>query len=343
MLLQYLRYGDPDMLDLGEAMARHRYDIDRGSGWQQYEKGYHGNREWIGDDKYGKRGYYSLHASHTWIRGLLLYWALTGDRRAYEAAEQSAQAFYKLLGESKGDGKVNYPEFRTPGWAIEACLAMYEYGGRKEYLAKAREIFNRTLLAMERDNGRRGHIIPGGQQSTQFVSYIIEPAARLHRLTGEMEIAAFLKRVLDWHRKEGVIFGDEKAGKYRPLRLVINWERARTWPEAAFTVTLAYGLQFADGYAYLHGVYGKKEDLEFGRKLFRDMMFYYGIPDLEVERSARCPLGYHFAGETQVWAAKLHAFTGRYGQQMLMLEQQRAGFGEKQITEPDIDFHGRRR
>jgi len=54
MLIQYLRLGDRTLLDVAEDMVRHRYDIDQWhtgdgkSGWQRYEKSWHGHKERVG-------------------------------------------------------------------------------------------------------------------------------------------------------------------------------------------------------------------------------------------------------------------------------------------------------
>jgi len=319
MMVQHLRFNDRAMFDVADDMVRHRYDIDRGAGWQRYEKGQHGFSARIMREKYRRRGGFSPHPSHTWCRGLLLHWALTGDPQSLETARRHAEAYSGILG--KKEGPVSYREFRIPGWAIEACLAMYEYGGDSRYLEKATEIFTRTFLAMEQKNGSCGHIMPEGNQSTQFVSYMIEPVARLHHLTQKPEVAEFLKRVLDWHRKKGVLYGKMDGDKYCPLEFVNHWKDVEEDPNAAFATSRIYGFMFADGYSYLHSVFNREEDLAFARKVFRDSVFYYGLAGLEVSPEARTPLGFHLRGNILGMSAKAHAFTTRYCQLAVSQEE----------------------
>jgi hypothetical protein len=321
MLLQHIRTGDRTMFDVASDMASHRYDIDRGFwGWQHYEKGHHGHRARIVRKRY--RSGFKPHASHTWCRGLFLYWVLTGDPRAYEAAELNATAYSKILDRQKDKPVVPMREFRVPAWGIEACLAMYEYKGDKHYLEKANDIFTRTLLGMEKENGSKGHIIKDGRQSAQFTSYAIEPVVRLINVTGRKDAADFLKRVLAWQRKNGVIGGTMKRDKYQPLMMKrhsgILADIDEEIQEAS--ASLAYNLLFADGYAYLFGLFRTEKDMEFARDLYRDAMFYYGIPGTRVDPSARTPLGYHFRGRVDNMCAKVQAFMSRYGQVYMLVE-----------------------
>lgn len=182
---QYLRLDDPMMLTVGREMTRHRYDIDQYhvektqfylGGFQRDERGQHGHlarQEAIR----GRNVSWESNArpSHTWNRGLLLHWALTGDPRALAAAQANGRAFHRYFYEQHGLGKkeqLPYGEFRTPVWAMDNWLALYEYTGERHYLAWAGEIFDKTLLAMERANGRRGHILKDGRQGAQFVVVI---------------------------------------------------------------------------------------------------------------------------------------------------------------------------
>jgi hypothetical protein len=196
---------------------------------------------------------------------------------------------------------------------------MYEYTGEKKYLEKANEIFDRTLLGMEEANGRKGHLVPGGQQSAQFTGYIIEPVCRLHHLTGRQDVAQFLMRVLDWQRNAGALWGDMDGGKYRPVIFLEAWDDSIEM-EHDPRQSVAYSFMFADGYAYVHDVFGSPEDLTFARRVFRDSMFYYGL-QLPVEPAARTPLGFHLFGECSNMSSKLHAWSTRYHQLYLLAEQ----------------------
>ncbi|MCK5850714.1 MAG: hypothetical protein KAH23_07345, partial [Kiritimatiellae bacterium] len=187
-----------------------------------------------------------------------------------------------------------------------------------KYLDQAYEGFVNSLLRMEKANGSKGHIIKDGKQSAQFVSYMIEPIARLHHLTQKAEVVRFLKRVLDWHCEHGTVGGVMRGQKYAPLMFGNIWREA----EGRETfVTVIYNFQFADGYAYLYKIYHRKKDLQFSRKIFRDGMFYYGCQAIEKDPAYRTPLGYHFRGRLRNMCSKVHAFSTRYDQIYLQMEQ----------------------
>ena len=321
MLLQHLRFGDLAMFRIAGDMVRHRYDIDRGPSWQRYEKGHHGNYE-RKDVKKRYEGEFHPRASHTWNRGLLLHWALTGDPRSYDAAVRVGEAYHNFwYGRKKLNEKdiVDYKEFRTLGWTLEAWLALYEYTGDPKYLEWGNEIFTKSLLAMEKKRGSCGHIVYKGRQSAQFVSFIVEPVARLHYYTGRSDVAGFLKRVLDWQRKL-VLDGVTHDGRYRPIRFVDDCKAAKSHPDGIFVASRSYNFLFADGYAYLYRIFGRTEDLRFARQIFRDSVFFYGIPETEISPHMRTPLGYHFQGDIDGMCAKIQAWSGRYHQIYLAIE-----------------------
>jgi hypothetical protein len=339
-LMQYLRLGDSRFLDMGLPMAMHRYDIDQYhvldtapylGGFQRYEKGEHGNLERQG--KYNQQWEINPAPSHTWNRGLLLHWALTGDPRSLEAAKENGQAYYNMFyGQHKlgSRDKLPWNEFRSPGWAIENWLALYEYTGEQKYLDWANETFTKTLLAMEKDHGSKGHIVEGGKQGIQFLSYCIEPCCRLHYLTGRQDVAGFLKRVLDWERTTSLHGGTESGGKYTQVNFVEDWPLEEDGDLMGRST--AYNLLMADGYAYLYFLYGESRDAEVARKLFRDFMFYYGSR-LECDPAERTPLGYHYLGRVmRAPCPKLHAFTGRYAQLFLLTERQAGNLREERGT-----------
>ncbi len=325
MAIQYLRSGDRAMLDVCRDMTAHRYDVDRGPGFQMYEKGHHGNYS-RKDVRKRYAGEFRPRGSHSWGRGLLLYWALTGDRGALDAAQRNGRAYEGAWQKDLGKELIDAREYRTPGWTIEQWLALYEYTGEAKYLELADTLFTKSLLAMEKSRGSCGHILPEGKQTAQFTSFIIEPVARLHRVTGRKDAAEFLKRVLDWHRKAGMLDGKMIGDKYAPLKFLDNWEYAEAPPEdrSALAAGRLYAFFMTDGFAYLHQVFQRKEDLALARRLFRESMFYYGVEGNEVDPKARTPLGYHFRGEVVNSAAKVHAWTGRYHQIYLLGEEMSA-------------------
>lgn len=335
MLQHYLRLGDRQFLDVGFDMIRHRYDVNQYHvgpaatepylGWmQRYEKGEHGNLE--RHDNRTKNWELNAGPSHTWNRDLLLHWALTGDPRSFEAAEQNGMAFAKFFESNKNWSKTNcveMNEFRIPAWGMEAYLGLFEYTGKTQWLVKAEEVFDKTLLAMERKNGSKGHIIKDGRQDAQFVSFIVEPVCRLHHHTGRRDVIEFLDRVLTWQAERYSAGGKEKDGVYYPTR----WQQG-DWSESVETTEMGassvYSWLLVDNYAYLHRVLDDAKNMELADKLFREAVFYYGCTEQSVDRTFRTPIGFHLLGTPDgMHAEKMHAWTGRYGQLYMAVRNRR--------------------
>jgi hypothetical protein len=267
-------------------MIRHRYDIDQYhventepylGGFQRYEKGEHGHLARQAENYGPKAANWELNTapSHTWNRDLLLHWALTGDPRSLSAAEQNGRAYVRFFESNKNWGRTNYVEygeFRTPGWAMENYLALYEYTGKTQWLARAEDVFDKTLLAMERANGSQGHILKAGKQNAQFVAYIVEPVCRLHHCTGRSDVIAFLDRVLTFEKEKNCVPGGEINGRYVPTRWQIDeWDSSVEDVESG--VSPVYSWQLADGYAYLSHAQGGRGRMEFAGQLFRESVF----------------------------------------------------------------------
>lgn len=320
VLLQHLRFEDPDMFYVGQEMAQHRCDVDKGySGLQHYEKGFHGFNERIDRPRY--RDQYPPNATHNWCRGIFLHGALTGDPASIREANATAKAMAGVLQGVKG--KQPSHEFRLYGWSIEACMAAYEYTGDETYLKTALDGFTDSLLKLESENGGDGMVLKDGKQSAQFVAYCINALISLHHYSQKKEVAEFLKRVLDFQREEGTEGGKMQRGKYLPLMFCRGGDKEGDDDGMA---SLSYNLQFADGYAYLYSLYGRKEDLKMARQAFQDFIFYYGANQAEVEPAFRTPLGYHFRTRVDNMVSKIHSFSTRFGQSYLMVE---AAAGDK--------------
>lgn len=333
MYQNYLRLGTREMFDLGEDMIRHRYDIDQYHVektenylglFQRYEKGFHGDLS--RHDESTRNWEWNCSPSHTWNRDLLLAWALTGNPKALEVARQNGRAYQRLY---YGDGQIakkellEQKEFRTPGWAIDNWLALYEYTGEKEWLDMANEIFSKTLLAMEKKNGAKGHIIAEGRQSSQFVAMITEPICRLHHLTGRKDAADFLERVLHWQKEKGAIRGKEKDGKYLKILWRNDWDaEISDNSTVAIDASDLFSMPLADGYAYLGRIKKSAADRAFARHLFTDAMFYTGLGSA-VPRQQRMPLGFHFRNESLSGdVEEVGCWSGRYCQLFMMIEQE---------------------
>lgn len=100
MLLHYVRTGESGFFRAGTHMAKYRYDVGQYHGERTDD---HGNHKWLNHFQFYESSghadpnlaYYPSRVagpSHTWNGGLLLYYLLTGDPKAAQAARENGIA-----------------------------------------------------------------------------------------------------------------------------------------------------------------------------------------------------------------------------------------------------------
>ncbi len=324
MLLQFVRSGDPAFLDLGREMALHRMDIDQVHGG----KGHGGSHRWTvrGLARYEKGGHGYGEAvpktSHTWGGGLVLYYLLTGDRRAWEAAGElgdSLRARWKwVLAEPT---KGNFNEVRHQGWSILNLLHIYRVTSDPADLAIARALFRNSLLFLEQHAGGKGYWGYFDQPQVQSLNefgWVIDPLVQLHYETGDPDLLGLLKRMAAWVRSGPLIGGDSKGGRYRPLNLPWTW-KAGTPNQGGYVIRTLF---LADLFAYLHLETRDPQELEWARRIFRDVTFHFTHVNEYIAPGARSPISYtperFYQSETKIgaWLAR-HPQTYLYAERLL--------------------------
>ncbi|MBN2395311.1 MAG: hypothetical protein JXC36_02480, partial [Candidatus Atribacteria bacterium] len=282
MLLHYIRTGKSKFFEMGEEMARHRYDIDQYHGdrsdsqgehvWnnflQRYEKSSHGNL------KYYPYGEDTPKLSHTWNGGLVLYYLLTGDKLALEAAEEVGRSAFNNYSNFINEQGGIY-EIRHQGWALLNLLNLYRVNGEKSYLTLAKAIGKNSLLYLEKQTGSLGYW--GGSysgpdpsyQSLVMFGYVIEPLIYLHYYTQDIEIMNLLIRMANWLKNECLFGGYTQQGRYMPLQTPDTWYRGER--KGGEIVRLWF---LADLMAYVYHKTGKQEYLDLARQMFRDSVFW---------------------------------------------------------------------
>ncbi len=278
LLREYLRTGDARAFQLGSEMARYRADwghyraddfIDRERTWNFkglafYEKGDHGTfREPV--------------PSHSWIEGMWLYWAMTGDEAARESAVEGSDAFLRL--NFNYGNSLSWNEPRWVGWPTLGLMAAYRYTGDARYLNKARENVN-LLVETEESFGRKGYYINASQDVIQaaqpwaWCGYAQLGVIEYWRETGDQRVADYLVRIADWliskdnpPLKPGVTLAD---GAYLPEGISYFWVPDKIAEDRS--VALA-GLALP--VLTVAARITKRDDLwARARSLFRDYAFY---------------------------------------------------------------------
>lgn len=320
LLREYVRTGDTRAFQLGSELARYRADWGHyhgddyldGAGGNNvkgmafYEKGDHGS-------------FLEPKPSHTWIEGMWLYWALTGDEIVRESALSGSEAAERM--NLTFDNALSWNEPRWLGWPTLSLMAAWRYTGDLRYLAKARD--NCYLFAQTEESfGRKGYYISQtvdwavkAVQPWAWTGYAQEGVIEFWRETNDQRIAAYLVRVADWYIGKGMTNPPLQGGrtladgKYLPLGTSYNW----TPNAVAGDLTMhlgGMGLQVVVAGARISG----RQDLwDKARLLFRDYAFYRDIPDgSSVQPSFRATISFRSAQFTG-------SSTKAYGQMALTI------------------------
>jgi hypothetical protein len=286
MLREYVRTGDARAFQLGSEMARYR------AGWGQY----HADDYWDVNNSWNLKGmafyekgdhgsFLEPKPSHSWLEGMWLYWALTGDESVREAALAGSEAFQRM--DLNFDNSLSWNEPRWLGWPLLGLMAAWRYTGDMRYLAKARD--NCYVLVQTEENfGRKGFYISQtvdwavkAVQPWAWTGYAQQGAIEFWRETNDPRVAGYLVRVADWYVGKGLnnppLQGGRTLadGKYQPLATSYNWAPNTVADDQTMHLG-GMGLQVVTAAARISG----RQDLwDKARQLFRDVAFYRDIPN----------------------------------------------------------------
>lgn len=290
LLRESLRTGDRRAFRFGGEMARYRADwghyraddyLDRERTWNLrglafYEKGEHGSfREPV--------------PSHTWIEGMWLYWAMTGDEAVRESAVEASEAFARM--KFTYAGALGWNEPRWLGWPTLGLVVAWRYTGEERYLAQARANV-RLFLQAEEAGGRKGYYLHRAPDVLAEVqpwawAYALLGVIEYWRETEDPEVAAFLVRVADWMigssnppLKPSVRLAD---GSYLPQGVSYFWRPEKVAEDRSLSLA---GLCLPVLTAAAR-ITNRPDLWERARALFIDYAFYRDLPDGQAIPPAR--------------------------------------------------------
>jgi hypothetical protein len=199
--LMYLRSGERKYYEAAEDLTRHVIDVDTAHALDfsdVHARRDYDNLNWgnpalrIG----GCHRHQVLHwgdvvcPAHTFIEGHLLYYYVSGDRRALDVAKEAGEFFFCAHRGSLTRGMAN---------ALRAFALLYDATGDGEYLEAAREVLEVILRGQLPEGGWSGSYDIGKDQwATSFnpwmSSYIMHGLHLYHVTAGDDRVkAAFLK------------------------------------------------------------------------------------------------------------------------------------------------------
>jgi hypothetical protein len=357
MFLHYIRTGKRNFFDSGVEMIKHRFDIDQ----------YHGDRT-DRNNSHKYRNYMQFYESeghadptiaahdpsavglptHTWINGLILYYVLTGDRKAWEAAEEVGKGMMNHFGpgglfDAHSVACTN-EEIRHWSWSILNLVNLYRTNGDPTYLSVAENMAKNWLLHRESLVGG-GHwgcdqssldctnqlrpfkcqpvgcdACSNAQWNTMY-AYVIEPLINVHYETEDRQLKDLLVRMADFVKNKLLFGGDfDATGKYRGLQSAYLWVAED--PDCKVRGCRGEVLKdifWADLFAYTYSLTNNLEYLDWARRNFKDAMFYYASSSGYQNRDARSRISY-IDGMFPNSNTKVHGLIGRSNQIYLYIE-----------------------
>lgn len=266
MLLGFLRTGDYRLFDQARDMAVYRRDYgqnhatDTNEIWRGcsfYEKGF-----WHGNYRFGEQ-------SHNWLFGLAMYYVLTGDEAAYEAAQQNV-AFTLRYPPGQWSG---WWGSRIPGWAIDNLLDAHHLLGYPGALAAAGAGVARFEQLEIADGSHGYHIDPGEtppSTSPWMDNIFFNAAARYVLTSGDTSHNAFLHRMKTWFRNDCLV---QATGTVQAAHLPHVWY---TWaPGQPVTPSLALCWPMMESLSWSSILFNDYSDLHEAGVLFEALTRYW--------------------------------------------------------------------
>ncbi|MFO7900960.1 MAG: hypothetical protein R6V58_18125 [Planctomycetota bacterium] len=202
VLLEYLQHGDPNALEMGTQMVRHRIDIDQY--WSDRDppsvNAIQSGVVWPTFHANGRSG--GPNAGGTWTAGPALWYMLTGEPKARQACLRSAEGLvraWKAIAGKDVYGGGRKTDMAANAWAIESFCAAYDLTADRRWLDEAMKLFNTNITNKWEKHGPFLHS-PGKAQifgqgyikEDKQYCYAIAPFCILHARTRDENVLRLL-------------------------------------------------------------------------------------------------------------------------------------------------------
>lgn len=265
-MLNFVRTGDYGFWDIGRDMIAHRRDYDtnhttdlreRWRGAAFYEKG-----EWHGSYRFGE-------ASHTWLHGLLLHYALTGDEGTYETVLASVDF---LLRSEMRNWHGNWGS-RIPGWTMDNLTVAYAYLGMQAAKVEAGEI----LLNYERLEvaaGARGYVPNEGDRGRVkpwMVNIFFNGAVRYMAVTQDYRGVGLIDRMRNWLRNDVIVRAGVQGSLVQLPGVIYQMDRNGN----AMSHSLHKGWPMLESMAWSYLLSGDTQDAIVAMELWNSLILFH--------------------------------------------------------------------
>lgn len=322
-LKAFLRFDDYDAMEFGEEIASHAADISilhDSHATEMMDSRYHGAHRYEADallsyqDSHSSGRAGNVRASsHFWNRGIILQYLLTGDRRYYDAAEDSIdhlETVYIDTFQCRPDASnptacANYDVLRSKARAMHGLISFYKITGDSQHLDNSWNIFKYGILGHKKTYNQEGTIYtyysdsPGAdkfQYSALQSGVSVEGAIELYDIfttlgdtdrAGELNLflqqnAVFVRDVIykSWVSADCGTYGTgAHEGKYYPYGQEKLWDPGDAWDDNEICNNCGnygnyYALYLADLFAFQYQQTDDIDWLNLARSVFKDFYSY---------------------------------------------------------------------
>ena len=230
---QFVRTGNRKLYRLALAAARHQADTDtvhatpdpRILGGMPYHGiGHNGSADYtIAYWSPTRAGFTGMpNNGHTWLRGMLSAWMLTGEARCLDSALLCGE---QLVRQSVYQTRMS-DALRVTAWMLTGLCALQEAKADPAYVSAIRRIFDMQYREQDFKRGGiwagpKGRLNGRNGQTTFMLGVIGISHMEYHRLTGDPRALESLKYICDWFvgnfnpREVGYYYDSEWNFNYR--------------------------------------------------------------------------------------------------------------------------------
>jgi len=199
MMVNAMRTGNPDFMRLATDMTRHRMDIDQH--WSDRDSPeYRGLQR--GDSNYPAFHTYRLYrppgVTTNWLSGVVLYYMLTGEPKAYECCMRNARGLESAWASRKNRSRRRASIDANARSMLSLC-SLYDLTADRKYLDDAMALFTTNITARWRRLGPHLHDAARQIQSQDYLKediqycYGLQALCELHHRTGDENLMKLLK------------------------------------------------------------------------------------------------------------------------------------------------------
>jgi hypothetical protein len=229
------------------------------------------NEQWRGGQFYEKgwwHGNYTMGVtSHNWLEGLLMYYVITGDEAAREAAVENVQYMFN----NSPKNWSGWYGSRIPGWSIDNLVAAYWYLGNPAYLTEAGLGVYRYELFEQQQGGLGCVLNPANGETTSWMENIFHIAAcKYYMASHDQGVLPLLGRMRDWFKNEICVL---PTGTFPNMTLTMVHEH---WsPTTSGNLHVHHCWAMSESFAYSAVVFNSLEDLLWSKTYFDGVARYW--------------------------------------------------------------------